>query len=475
MVKSNNKGFSLVEIIIAAAVFAILVYPITRALMMSVNTDNQSTKKQYAVEKAEEIMEDFKVVDLGTSVSVADIDKAGNRYTFGGTWSDPTKTTLQLPNGDVVGYTKITYKCDDSISLGTSFEKYDCTVELNDAAYQAMKKGYVLTGIKDGTTNDDGSVTPAIAECKLAESGGVDGYVNTGVSPSGTARNLDSKQAAIIATATYTGRGSMVEENNLDNQAYEYFKNQKAKLLPETWYSQYLSGSDFFSDDYFTKNTTIEVSKDGSKYVVKCIVNYTDTTKLTVIKDAYERSVDNNNIYKPISSYGDGVVFQQEFDTLPPIYLLYAPAICNGAYCPVDNITLDNKLTDDKDKVKIYLFQTASTTSDIDSSSSDIAKKYRQIICEQLGISSLKEITYTSSKTITGAKDIKIRTGVATGCNTSNMSVYANFKIDATGSGYTNVLSTDQDDSEEVYMYDVTVTLTDSKNNKTVVTGTRGK
>ena len=53
MVKSNNKGFSLVELIIAAAVFAILVYPITNALIAATKTTTTSTKKQYAVEKAE--------------------------------------------------------------------------------------------------------------------------------------------------------------------------------------------------------------------------------------------------------------------------------------------------------------------------------------------------------------------------------------------------------------------------------------
>ena len=55
MVKSNNKGFSLVEIIIAAAIFAILIYPITNALITATKTGTKSTKKQYAVEKAEEI------------------------------------------------------------------------------------------------------------------------------------------------------------------------------------------------------------------------------------------------------------------------------------------------------------------------------------------------------------------------------------------------------------------------------------
>lgn len=463
MVKSNNKGFSLVEIIIAAAVFAILVYPITRALMMSVNTGTQSTKKQYAVEKAEEIMENFKAAELGSSVSVADVDKDGVRYTFAGSWSNP-KPKLTLPDGKEIEYTKVSYDCNDSISLGTSFEKYNCTVELNDAAYQAMKNGYVLTKFDDTTT-------PATVEFKQDSSGNT---VKTGISASGTARNLDSKQAAIIATATYTGRDSLVAENNLDNDAYQHFVNEKAKVLSayDVWYSQYLSGSDFFSDDYFSKNTIIEVSKLGNKYTVKCKVEYKDTTKLSIIKDSYE-NVKKTNVYIPSSTYGDGVVFQQEFeDELPPIYLLYAPAICNGAYCPVDTITIDNKITDADDKVKIYLLQ---TVSDINNNNSDIAKKYRQIICEQLGINSLKDITYSSSKTITGAKDISIRTNLATGSTTSNLKVFANFSIDSSKSGYTDVKSTDEDESDEIYMYDIKVTLTDSKNNKTVVTGTRGK
>ena len=72
MVKSNNKGFSLVEIIIAAAIFAILIYPITNALITATKTGTTSTKKQYAVEKAEEIMEIFKTADLSGNVNIPD-------------------------------------------------------------------------------------------------------------------------------------------------------------------------------------------------------------------------------------------------------------------------------------------------------------------------------------------------------------------------------------------------------------------
>ena len=81
MVKSNNKGFSLVELIIAAAVFAILVYPITNALIAATKTTSTSTKKQYAVEKAEEIMENFKTADLGDKVALPD-DNGTKTYTF---------------------------------------------------------------------------------------------------------------------------------------------------------------------------------------------------------------------------------------------------------------------------------------------------------------------------------------------------------------------------------------------------------
>lgn len=59
MAKINNKGFSLVEVIVAIAIFAILIIPLTTQLISAVNTNTKTTKKQYAVEMAEELMESF--------------------------------------------------------------------------------------------------------------------------------------------------------------------------------------------------------------------------------------------------------------------------------------------------------------------------------------------------------------------------------------------------------------------------------
>ena len=174
MVKSNNEGFSLVELIIAAAVFAILVYPITNALIAATKTTSTSTKKQYAVEKAEEIMENFKTADLGDKVALPD-DNGTKTYTFNKGTS--TKESISLPNSKTASYTDTQYTCND-ISIGNNYEKYTCTVDVNDAAYQVLKNGYVLTGLEGGATfkNDGGTV------------------VNTNITESGTIRNLDSKQ-----------------------------------------------------------------------------------------------------------------------------------------------------------------------------------------------------------------------------------------------------------------------------------------
>lgn len=469
MVKSNNKGFSLVEVIIAAAIFAILIYPITTAIISAVRTGTTSTKKQYAVEKAEEVMESFKTVDLSTTfgktgtgtptVSIVDTAASSSgtqKYEFGVTSSASQTITLPDSSKTETAYTKTTYECSD-ISIGTSYETYDCTVEVNDASYQVMKSGYVLESV-----DSSGKV-----EFKKGSDGGP---LTTAASGTGTVRNLDSKQSAIITGATYTGSGSNVKENNLDNQASQHFLDAKQTLLQkhEVWYDQYMSGggSEFFARDQFVKNTTVKVTKLGTRYTIQCIVEYTDSTNVSVIKSEYENTTNKLNVYRPTTVYGDGVVYEQSFDDeLPPIYLLYVPAIYDGKYVDTDKITVDTSGIDEADEVKLYIFETVADNA---------ITKYDDIITEVFGKDASK-LAYSSSRTGGSAADVSTRVDLASGSHTANLGVYANFSVDKDNSGYSNVKDLSEDSSDAVYMYDITVTLTDSKGNKTVVTGTRGK
>ncbi len=442
MVKSNNKGFSLVELIIAAAVFAILVYPITNALIAATKTTTTSTKKQYAVEKAEEIMENFKTADLGDKVALPD-DNGTKTYTF--TKGTSSSDTITLPDSKAISYTNTAYTCND-ISIGKNYEKYTATVEVNDAGYQVLKNGYVLT-------SHDGSN----ATFKTGEGGSA---LQTNITESGTIRNLDSKQSAIIVGATYN---TTAAGHNLDNLAYQYFLDEKLAILKDydVQYNHYLSGGGTFDEDHFQKNTTIKITKLGKTYTVECIVDYTDYTNVSVIRSKYVNS--GKNVYKPSTTYGDGVVYKKEFENeIPPIYLLYVPAIYNGAYCTTDNITVDKAgISDD---AKVYVFE----------STAELSNTYRKIICEQFGVSKVGDLTYTNASKNTKMKDVKVRMKLAAGTDTTGLDIFANFDFDNDNSDF-NVKNLDADESGNIYMYEIKVTLTDSDGKKTVVTGTRGK
>ncbi len=440
MAKNNNKGFSLVEVIVAIAVFAILIVPLTSQLIGAIRTNETSKKKQYAIEKAEEIMEQFKVCDFSKDIRIPDGNSTGD-YLF--TLSNSEKKSMSLPNGKTVDYSIDTYKCN--LSLGEEYEKYACEVQVNSLAYAVLSGGYVWDSEKN-TFKEDSKGNPVRAS-----------------EATGDIRNLDNDQAAIISGATYLGQNSGVEGNSLDNKAFQYFQDAKLDILKkyDVYYSQYLSGADYFVNDSFNKYTDIKVEKKAGKYVVSCVVHYEDNTKLGIIKSAYAAS--GTNVYYPDTIYGKGVVYEKEYDMLPPIYLLYVPAVYNGAYCPVDNISVDTSGLAEGDKAKIYVFETAAEIDD----------KYKDIICKQFGVDDVEDLVYKNSKYTLNQKNVKVRANLAGG-TLDNFDMFANFKIDQANSDI-QVKSTDDDTSDNVYMYDIKVTLTDSDKKKTEVTGTRGK
>lgn len=468
MTKKNNKGFSLIEVIIAVAVFAILIVPLTSQLISAVNINKKSTKKQYAIDKAEQIMESFKTADMSSSaISIPDGNSTGS-YNFTCT-SETTKTTdNEIAGIKKVNYTVKTYTCND-ISIGGNYAKYGCTVTVSDLAQQVAALGYIW----DPETGD------AKKDAKKQ-------YIKIS-SAVGTVRNLDNKQAAIIAGATYTGDTGTADGNNLDNQASSYFMDEKTDLLKQhtTAYNQMLTVSKeaYWGNDTFTKTTTIKIFKtEDDMYRVQCLVSYKDSTKVGVIRAAYENGT--NNVYKPASANGDGIVYQNDYETLPPIYLLYIPATSNGDYVSRDYINIDTSKLKKEEKVKVYLFQTVAKIDD----------KYVDIINQTLQAEkkaedrSIEDLVYRNESSLNSASSVRVRVNYESEGSAlvypkdrtkiENMSgitdVFANFKTDEANSTV-NVQDTAKDQSEETYMYDIMVEMKQTDNNeKTIISGTRG-
>ena len=63
MRKTNNKGFSMTEVIVAVAVFLILAIPILSQLGLSVKNNSKAKASQYGINLAESEMELLKAVD----------------------------------------------------------------------------------------------------------------------------------------------------------------------------------------------------------------------------------------------------------------------------------------------------------------------------------------------------------------------------------------------------------------------------
>ena len=469
MTKKNNKGFSLIEVIIAVAVFAILIVPLTSQLISAVNINKKSTKKQYAIDKAEQIMESFKTADVSSSaISIPDGNSTG-KYNFALKSSTDGMTNNKIAGEKKVSYTVKTYTCDD-ISIGGNYAKYKCTVTVSDLAQKVAAMGYIWD--------------PATEDAKVDEDGN---YIKI-TSSVGTVRTLDNKQAAIIAGATYTGDVGTADGNNLDNQASAYFKDEKTEILkPHTvQYNQMLSSdSDYWKDDEFSKTTTIKVTKTaGGKYRVQCIVKYVDRTRIGVIKSEYENGV--NNVYKPASANGDGVVYQNDYDKLPPIYLLYVPATSNGIYVSRDYINVDTNALDADESAKIYIFQTAS----------DIDDKYAEIINKALlggdSTKTLDDLIYRNNQYKVSPSSVKVRVNYEDAgktlkkptdeANINTLSgktkVYSNFTVDKPNSTV-GVMGTKDDVADDVYMYDLNVQMEELDSNgkttdKTTISGTRG-
>ena len=69
---SSNKGFSLVEIIVAIAILAVIVLPLLNAFVTSSKLNVRSKDKLMAVETAKNIMEEMRGYKLNESAKLAE-------------------------------------------------------------------------------------------------------------------------------------------------------------------------------------------------------------------------------------------------------------------------------------------------------------------------------------------------------------------------------------------------------------------
>lgn len=346
MAKKNNKGFGLIEIVIAIAVFVMLVVPIINQLATSMSLSKRSRTTQLTSEYGQYLMEYVK------SIPLADIGKGDNLFDGENKLSVKSLESteeVELDNGVKAQYTTMSYeiKKADAVKLPGGISTYYADITLDTKEYALSEQGY---RIATDAEKKDASIT------KYKEEGTDTEYVQDTVKTDpnkvnvGSMTNLNNQAVAIIPGST----------SNFDKTAANTIftlKADKLKEKDEEKWEQLMYGVSNFTDfdsDTVNKITTIKIKKSGGiikTYTVSCELLYQDQPK----SSDYKVPDQKYNVYQQIFKGDNGV---------PKIYLMYNPCIYNGEYLEKDHVVLELEGFDADDKVKLYLIETTSYLSE---------------------------------------------------------------------------------------------------------------
>lgn len=271
MAKKNNKGFALVEIVIAIAILTILLTPIIKQLAQTMSLNKRSKVQQYASEDAEYILEYFKagkINDLTTGATdgnklkidsvttkkydpnTADSGILCDIYTI-----NPTTGLLELQVGKSVRYTVYEYKLS-SVVFGSDRITYTRTVMMDDLDKTIAAKG-----------TDDADKTYKVANNDDVRDS-INNYEDFEVEENGRIVKYDSN-GYITAIVCTIDEGDTVLNPNTTNLGYMYSVdvNNMAVIAGETVTFDALAADDYYNETMkLLKNSNIQADVDLYNY-----------------------------------------------------------------------------------------------------------------------------------------------------------------------------------------------------------------
>lgn len=331
MQNNKNKGVSLIEIVIAVAIFIVLMAPIVSALISAMKNSTRAKTIQYRNDYAGNIIEYAKQAPVDDLVSGAYLEKMGSVIS-----KKPSKNPDGTYQPDAETYGKEVlhdnasgkdaeyewYRIKGSVNLGTKKEKHSYVMEISSKEY---------------------------AKKELANAA----YANPNNTKTGVVEDIDSDKVALI-------NGTIA---NYDKTVSSAFLAKKINALRENSpvkYEQYISQVnqvDIFSRDTGTRIITVKVKGDKtSGYKVSCTLSYYDNSNV---------DMDNGQtMHQFLTDPIEYTPYTKEFEVLPDIYLMYNACVYNGSYVNDDYIVFDTDGVTDDTPVHAFIVETAEKYSD---------------------------------------------------------------------------------------------------------------
>ncbi len=411
MARNKNKGFSLIEIIIAIAILTLLLTPVIKQLAYSMELNRKSKLQQYANEEAEYVLEYFKaqpMADLNSLSFLPDDadfkctefeshDKTCAIYLL-----DTTSNTISAaPVGSLFQYKTYKYILSQ-VKLGSKNEPYDRIVLMDDLdkvvanitapnlpdgtsqVYTPIRKddGYDIESLDGFTYDEDGRLVkynegelfPMSIVC-IVEAGSTKANPNT--VDMGNMYDLDINNMAVVNGETVTY--DTIATNDFYNETMSILKGSTNKAMQVLWEDEMNAATPgtYLTTDYYldgmTKLTEVRVEDtvtgtvgdvtEGS-YKITFIVRYENK----VMKGyAAEKTVSKEYVIKTLNyDYKFDTSLGQSKPKCPDIYFEYQPFAVKIADGDIETLYYSsNDLGDSEyilmnsnvEDVKLYLYK----------------------------------------------------------------------------------------------------------------------
>ena len=446
--RKNNNGFSMVEVLIAIAIFAILLIPIISGIIRSMNRTTDAKTLQYRNEFAENVMEYVKEDSLENILKGAYLDSVGS-YVDG----DATKSVKASANF----YNEVGKPLDKSLDFAKglqaggylTYTTADSDIdngEVGDAKETYPYEEYWLKGnIKLGTKHEEYAYKMLVSNKDYAKKEADESYVNPNNLALGVVEDIDYNKIALI-------NGTIA---NYDTAVSNAFLTKKLEILKEIkpdWYEFYTSQVKtpvLFPKDTATRQIIISVSGSEDKgYKVTCSLDYKDNGGTPNMADV-KKKLDAENFhieytpfefeYKPEKvvkrTDENGKIVNKTVAVLPNIYLMYNVCLYNDRYSPDDYIVFDTSGMEDNTSINCYIVQTAERYSTNLTNANDNLKALNNAMQanEDAGMSNSKLYNNkTKGEGVSKREDVKIHLVAKKGSKLDNLSVYHNFDISGT-------------------------------------------
>jgi prepilin-type N-terminal cleavage/methylation domain-containing protein len=323
--KKNNKGFSLVELIVTVTILAVIVAPLLRAFVVSAQTNAKAKERLRATNLAQNIMEDIEAYgleEIAKQINSKGFKLIGNEASAAYTSSELYKSTATSTSYSVATTTDSTTSQFDFIEK-TSATSSCLLVDADSGTYKFQ-----------GTQNANGCYYFAIGGIK-SDGKEYDALITLTPASVGTVTDADGNTSSIndqyLADITAIDSSSSFvftcSQSDVSSDM-ESIKTEFGGKIVNKATDAVIEASDYIRDI----KRTITVELDGTDYVTKVTVSYSYDLSIYGVNGSESKNLST----KVVKSYS-----VEDDAQLDNIYLMLYPWY-NGSANPSDTIIIDN-------------------------------------------------------------------------------------------------------------------------------------